>query len=407
MFREHFLQLLEQLNGRQESGGLNNPSRLQSHLSQGARELHQANTNQNTDNSGPFGANYINSRSQRNNTSLISRDRAEGNQQADYNAPGSVDPRVGSGHDKTLNPVVDQIAARVPDYGKEFVSKLVRAANDEVAQHQLNMQNNPPEADIYARDRQRWVNTLPDNIYDLEDDKLENIHRQYKEYNAMLKDIDELKQVGYRPELLQTRYDALNRAAKQLEAVNAEYDRRHADKLTNIESKYNFPDNYGKFDPNDEYDSGHYGTITSQVGANVVETSAELASGYNPEQLEFMEYFKDNITNFDASQLPPNPHYASIGITVNKSFDMSSRKGSKKTGETIAKEAFKHWKGLLKVLPPNTIVSNDPYDTDGGGGRRAKLYSKAGFGPVYGDTQYGYWDGKKLHPIELDPDYET
>lgn len=72
-----------------------------------------------------------------------------------------------------------------------------------------------------------------------------------------------------------------------------------------------------------------------------------------------------------------------VEFYVNGTFDA----GTAKNGREVALGVRDQLKSSLSKLPEGTILYNVPYDEDGQGSRRAKLYQKAGFSPMNEDGE--------------------
>lgn len=72
-----------------------------------------------------------------------------------------------------------------------------------------------------------------------------------------------------------------------------------------------------------------------------------------------------------------------VEFYVNGTFDA----GTAKNGREVALGVRDQLKSSLSKLPEGAILYNVPYDDDGQGSRRAKLYEKAGFSPMNKDGE--------------------
>lgn len=72
-----------------------------------------------------------------------------------------------------------------------------------------------------------------------------------------------------------------------------------------------------------------------------------------------------------------------VEFYVNGTFNA----GTAKNGREVALGVRDQLKSSLSKLPEGTLLYNAPYDEDGQGSRRAKLYQKAGFSPMNEDGE--------------------
>ena len=101
-------------------------------------------------------------------------------------------------------------------------------------------------------------------------------------------------------------------------------------------------------------------------------------------------------------KLDPPPSINIIGIEVNGGYD-KSKAIEGKDGLKLALASREHVREYVKAAPEGTVLSNTPYQGDGFGDQRAKLYEKAGFSPPNSDNEmYSIVSGGKNIPITLD-----
>jgi hypothetical protein len=87
-----------------------------------------------------------------------------------------------------------------------------------------------------------------------------------------------------------------------------------------------------------------------------------------------------------------------IDFKINKSFDASI--GDKREAVKVALGTRRELLKLLDKFPDGAIITNNPYEGDGKGEGRAKLYSSYGFGDKDNSgTQWGMVKGGKILPL--------
>lgn len=130
----------------------------------------------------------------------------------------------------------------------------------------------------------------------------------------------------------------------------------------------------------------------------------------NTSELETVEQIAEIGSNtvttviFEGYSQPttPPPFVQEIGILINSQFDKNSSIEGK-DGLKLALASREHVRDYIKNAPEGTVLSNSPYQDDGFGDQRARLYEKAGFSaPNENNEMYSIVSGGKNIPITLD-----
>jgi hypothetical protein len=130
--------------------------------------------------------------------------------------------------------------------------------------------------------------------------------------------------------------------------------------------------------------------------------SGENPDAYSKETQIGENKVKTLISEDFFQTLDPPPSFQVIGIQINDGYDKSSSIEGK-DGLKLALASREHVREYVKAAPEGTVLSNTPYQGDGFGDQRAKLYEKAGFSPPNSDNEmYSIVSGGKNIPITLD-----
>jgi hypothetical protein len=68
-----------------------------------------------------------------------------------------------------------------------------------------------------------------------------------------------------------------------------------------------------------------------------------------------------------------------VDFFVHGTFNVEEAKLSEKEGKALVRQAIKVWKEWIATLPSGTELVCRPYNGDGKGKKRAKLYTRMGF----------------------------